>query len=370
MHHLIGKKNLDCVHDCVHHDAADPEHFPLPADTIASLAKLADTGLIADHPFLVAAADIFPIRIPGYLRSLIGSPDDPIGRQVIPTKEELRDLERSPDPLGEQAQSPTPLVIHRYPHRAAFLVSDKCAVHCRFCMRKRNVGSSTTSSITPQALGESLEYIRSRPQISEVILTGGDPLMLSDRLLLQILSALAHMRHISLLRIHTRVPGVLPLRITPGLVKKLSTFHPLFINMHFNHPHEITSQTAAVCARLSDAGIVLGSQTVLLRGINDDSDTLRRLMNALLAIRVRPYAIHQLDRMPGNGHFQVPLDRAVSLVGALRGPLSGMAVPHLMVDLPGGGGKVALCAQAVAEKHKGRWTLRNWQGKLFGYEWK
>jgi lysine 2,3-aminomutase len=286
---------------------------------------------------------------------------------VIPSGKELIDIDRPADPLQEQAQSPVPLVIHRYPHKVAFLVSNRCAVHCRFCMRKRDVGAGP--AISDENIFRGLEYIRSRRQINEVILTGGDPLMLGDRLLLDILSALRQIRHVIFLRIHTRVPSALPQRITPALAKRLGSFHPVFINIHVNHPAEITPRSAAACALLADAGIPLGSQTVLLRGVNDDPEVLKQLMQGLLAIRVRPYYIHQLDRMPGTGHFQVPLDRAVDVISSLRGPLSGMAVPQFMIDLPGGGGKVVISPEVVIRKENKRWILRNREGKPFSYEW-
>lgn len=353
--------HLDCCKD-----GKLPGNYPLPDDMILGSGELC-RHLIADRRTLNLAAEIFPLRISPQFSRLIHSPDDPIGRQLIPTGKELDHMDRSADPLEEETHSPVPQIIHRYPFRVVFLVSTRCAVHCRFCLRKRNVGADRV--ISEENIVRSLDYIRSQTQINEVILTGGDPLMLNDWLLLHILSALRQIRHVKLLRIHTRVPGALPQRITPDLAKKLSAFHPLYINIHFNHPAEITSQSAAACALLADAGIPLGSQTVLLRGINDNPGTLSRLMQELLTIRVRPYYIHQLDRMPGTAHFQVPLDEAVDLISTLRGPLSGVGVPHFMVDLPGGGGKVALCAQNVVRKEDKRWILRNWEGKLFTYEW-
>lgn len=314
---------------------------------------------------LKAVTDRFPMRINAYFRSLITSTDDPLGRQVIPDPAELADMAGPEDPLAEDSQSPVPQVIHRYPHRVAFLVSNQCAVYCRFCMRKRRVADPL--QVTEAQVENGLTYIRSQPDINEVILTGGDPLMLADERLLAIVEALRRINHLRIVRIHSRIPVVLPQRIQPQLVKALAHHHPLFMNIHVNHPDELTPQAAAACMLMADAGIALGSQTVLLKGVNDDARVLSCLMDKLLTVRVRPYYVHQLDRVPGTAHFQVPLEKSIRLINALRGTISGMAVPHLMVDLPQGGGKVALTADAVVKKNPGQWQIRNWQGKMFDY---
>jgi lysine 2,3-aminomutase len=322
-------------------------------------------GLVADAAALTSVTALFPMKISPYLLALIRSADDPLGRQVIPHPDELEDAQRSEDPLAEEHQSPAPQILHRYPHRVVFLVSNQCAVHCRFCMRKRRVAGGRQ---VPQGLIDAgMAYIRGRSDIDEVILSGGDPLMLDDDRLLAILSSLRRIAHVGVLRIHSRIPSVWPQRVTPNLARRLAEFHPLYVNIHFNHPAEITPAAATACGLLADAGIPLGSQTVLLRGVNDDAEVLRELFEALLRVRVRPYYLHQLDRVPGTAHFQVPLDRGLSLLAALHGRLSGMAMPHIMIDLPGGGGKVALTPDAIVEKHPTHWRVRNWQGVIYNY---
>jgi len=318
-----------------------------------------------DRGKLNQVADRFPMRISPHFLSLIQAADDPIARQVIPDIRELSDPNTEADPLREESQSPVPQIIHRYPHRVIFLVSNQCAVYCRFCMRKRRLVKA--AKVSDDAIGQGLDYIRENKAINEVILSGGDPLMLSDTALTKILAALRRLPHVRILRIHTRIPNARPRRITPALARQLSVFHPLFVNIHFNHPEEISPAAQMACALLADAGIALGSQTVLLRDINDDPQILRSLMLKLMEIRVRPYYIHQLDRVPGSAHFRVPMDKALKLMATLRGHLSGMAVPHFMVDLPGGGGKVALVPESIVSRKENHWVLRNFEGREFIY---
>jgi lysine 2,3-aminomutase len=318
-----------------------------------------------DPQRLTAVVNTFPMRINSYFLSLIRSKDDPLGRQVIPAPEELEDMGAPLDPLTEEKQSPSPLVIHRYPRRVVFLVSNQCAVYCRFCTRKRL--SAGKEQITATQIDRGLRHIADLRQIDEVVLSGGDPLMIDDHRLMETLSALRDMPHIKILRIHTRMPCVLPQRITARLGRSLSRFRPLYINIHFNHPDEITASVEKACGLLADSGLPLGSQTVLLNGVNDDPSILAQLMTRLLSINVRPYYLHQLDRVRGTSHFQVPLERSLELVASLRGHLSGLAVPHFMVDLPSGGGKVALTPDAVAAKGEKGWWFRNWRGDLICY---
>ena len=306
-----------------------------------------------------------PMRITPYFASLMKNPLDGLARQAIPDPRELDDTCGDMDPLTEEMQSPVPLIVHRYPHRVIFLVSDRCAVYCRFCMRKRHVRKPAERS--RQAVQDGLEYIRRHKEINEVILSGGDPLMLSDEALSKILHSLRRMDHVRILRIHTRIPSTWPQRVTPDLARRLASFQPLFLNIHFNHPDEITAEAARACRLLSDAGIPLGSQTVLLKGINDQPDVLRNLLEELLCVRVKPYYLHQIDRVPGTAHFQVPLDRSLELISTLRGNLSGMAIPHFMIDLPGGGGKIELPDEAILQKHDDHWLIRNFQGRIFHY---
>lgn len=322
-------------------------------------------NLVADGLSLAPVSARFPMKINPYFLGLIRSADDPLGRQVIPHPDELLDAAGIEDPLTEERQSPAPQILHRYPHRVVFLVSSRCALHCRFCMRKRRVADGPQVPVA--MIDKGLDYIRAHSEINEVILSGGDPLMLADDRLFSILQALRRIRHVRLLRLHSRMPIVQPRRVTPELAEDLASFHPLYLNIHCNHPAEITPASAAACGLLADAGIALGSQSVLLRGVNDAAEILKALFEGLLSIRVKPYYLHQLDRVPGTAHFQVPLAAGLELMAALRGRLSGMAIPHYMIDLPGGGGKIALTPEAVVEKLPSHWRVRNWQGNVYDY---
>lgn len=307
----------------------------------------------------------YPMGINTHYCSLIRKLDDPIAKQVIPDVRELNDPCTDADPLNEESQAPVPQIIHRYPHRVIFLVSNQCPVYCRFCMRKRRFSES--AQVTPEAIQTGMDYIGKHPEISEVILSGGDPFMLGDTALMEILTALRDQPHIRILRIHTRIPNTWPQRITPNTAAAFSRLHPLYINIHFNHPDEITPQAEQACGILADAGIPLGSQTVLLQGVNDDAATLHHLFHRLLEIRVRPYYLHQLDRVPGTTHFRVSLERALGLMRALRGTLSGQAMPHFMVDLPGGGGKVELTPESIVSKNENQLIFQNFEGRRFSY---
>jgi lysine 2,3-aminomutase len=305
----------------------------------------------------------YPMRITPYYLGLITGAGDAIWRQCVPDPAEFDDFSQSPDPLDEERLSPVPGLIHRYPDRVVWIVSSACAVYCRFCMRKRGVGC--TGMVTaPQ--DEAIAYIASRPEIRDVILSGGDPLLLSDDRLDALLSALRRIPHVEIVRIGTRVPVTLPERVTPRLAKLLKRHHPLFVNTHFNHPDEITAQSAAACARLADAGIPLGNQTVLLRGVNDDPAVMRRLMQRLLTIRVRPYYLHQMDLVKGTAHFRTSVTRGVAVVDALRGHTSGMAVPHYVIDLPGGKGKVEVPSGRV-QRDGSRLSVTNYLGETVEY---
>ncbi len=321
--------------------------------------------LCNDPLSIMPVVEAFPMRIPPHLLALIQGPQDALARQFIPDPRELQDPCSDADPLAEEAQSPVPLIVHRYPRRVIFLVSSQCAAYCRFCMRKRRVATHTQGM--SRAIQDSLDYIHRHAEINEVILSGGDPLMLPDDRLVEILTALRQQPHVRILRIHTRIPFVWPQRITPDLAHRLSSVHPFFINIHCNHPAEITPEAARACALLADAGIALGSQTVLLKGVNDRAEVLRNLMETLLCIRVRPYYLHQIDRVPGTVHFRVPVEKGLELMASLRGRLSGMAMPHFMIDLPGGGGKIELVPEAIVEKNTGHWIIRNFQGRRFHY---
>lgn len=308
----------------------------------------------------------YPMRINPYVLSLIRKADDPIGKQVIPDPAELDAMDfLTPDALCEEPQSPVPNLIHRYPDRVVFMVSDECAVYCRHCMRKRRVGLK--KKVSESAIARGIAYIRSAPAVRDVILSGGDPLMLSNDRLETILSRLRRIPHVEIVRIHTRIPCVLPRRVDKFLADMLKKYHPLYVNIQFNHPDEITSQSAAACALLADAGIPLGSQTVLLKGVNDDPDVMMNLMQKLLKIRVKPYYLHHADPIQGTRHFRTSIETGLDIMRCLRGRLSGMGVPQYMIDLPGGGGKIPLLPEYVIEAGPRQLKVRNFEGDVFTY---
>ncbi len=307
----------------------------------------------------------FPMRINPYYLGLIRRKGDPIYRQCVPDTRELTDTRGLKDPLDEEGSSPVPGLTHRYPDRALFLVSSRCAVYCRFCNRKRKVGRP--SMVTAASVREGLAYIEDHREIRDVLLSGGDPLLLGNRRLGEILARLRAMPHVEIIRIGSRVPCTLPQRITPQLVNLLRRFHPLYLNTHFNHPREITPEASLACRRLADAGIPVGCQTVLLRGVNDDPETLKELMQRLLTIRVRPYYLFQADHARGTAHFWTPLERGLHIMARLQGHTSGLCVPHFAVDLPGGGGKVPLLPEYVVEKGRDVLVIRNYRGETYRY---
>jgi lysine 2,3-aminomutase len=313
-----------------------------------------------------AVAAVYPCKVSSHYAGLISSPGDAIWRQCIPDIRELSDDAQIADPLAEELLSPVPGLIHRYPDRVVLLVSNRCPVYCRFCMRKRHVGGEGDIPLAPDTLERALAYIRSTPAIRDVILSGGDPLMLDDASLQTILSRLRDIHHVKIIRIGTRIPVTLPERVTPELCSMLSRFHPLYINTHFNHPAEITAASARACGLLANAGIPLGNQSVLLRGVNDDITVMRDLMTGLLEVRVKPYYIHQMDLIKGTSHFRTPVSRGLEIIRSLRGHVSGMAVPHYVIDLPEGKGKVALLPEPV-EREGDMLILRTYQGERVAY---
>jgi len=307
----------------------------------------------------------YPMRITPYYLGLINALDDPIWRQCVPDPLELKDEKQIPDPLDEERLSPTPGLIHRYPDRVVWLVSPVCAVYCRFCMRKRSVGCSGICA-TGNEFENAISYIGENHRIRDVILSGGDPLLLSDDILDDILCRLRRIRHVEIIRIGTRVPATLPERITPRLCRMLKKHHPLYINTHFNHPLEITGESSLACSRLADSGIQLGNQTVLLRGVNDDPLVIKRLMQLLLSIRVRPYYIHQMDLVRGTRHFRTRIEKGIEIMEALRGHTSGLATPYFVIDLQGGKGKVPLVPDYL-ERQGEKLLLRNYLGEIVKY---
>ncbi len=307
----------------------------------------------------------YPMLINPYYFSLIKKKDDPIWIQCVPDIKEVQDCTGSRDPLFEEIQAPVPNLIHRYPDRVVFMVSDKCAMYCRFCMRKRRTGKG--DGVTGDTVKEGIKYIRSKKSIKEVILSGGDPLLLEDEVLYKILKQIRDIPHVEIIRIHTRIPCTLPQRITEKLSEIIKKFHPVYINIHFNHPDEITPESEEACFKLVKAGIPLGSQTVLLKGVNDSSAVITRLMRKLIKIRVRPYYIHHTDPVMGTAHFRTSIKTGLEIISSLRGYISGMCVPHYMLDLPDGKGKVPLLPGYVKKNSEGRLIIANYKGKLIEY---
>lgn len=303
--------------------------------TLDELARSHDLDLLAMNKI----ADIYPFRLTRHYFNLIRKKGDPLWLQAVPDPDELLQDTQLADPLNETGLSPVSGLIHRYPDRVVWLVSGSCAVYCRFCMRKRGVGCGGALATDITA---ALEYIRENREIRDVILSGGDPLMLEDEQLEQILASLHTIPHIEIIRIGTRVPVTLPERITEALCSMLKRYHPLYVNTHFNHPDEISPASINACAMLADAGVQLGNQTVLLKGVNDSPAIIVHLFRKLLQIRVKPYYLHQMDLVKGTSHFRTSVAKGLEIMAILRGNVSGMAVPYYVIDLPAGKGKVPL----------------------------
>ncbi len=315
-------------------------------DSLTDPAQLAARFAIDPAP-LLAVAQRYPLRITPYYLALLEGPGDPLWRQCVPDPAELAADGLLSDPLSEARLSPVPGLVHRYPDRALLLTTATCAVYCRFCTRKRAIGCSSANQVPDFAAA--LAYIAKTPALHEVILSGGDPLLLDDDRLDDLLSRLRAIPHVETIRIHSRVPVVLPERITERIASLLGRHHPLYLNTHFNHPRELTPEAAEACQRLAAAGIPLGNQSVLLRGVNDDAETLRSLFRGLLRLRVRPYYLHHGDLVTGTAHLRTSIENGLSLVAALRNTLPGMAIPQYVIDLPGGRGKVPLLPNTIKQ---------------------
>lgn len=313
-------------------------------EAVTSADQLAEYFDFDPRP-LAAVTARYPMRITPYYLHLIEQVGDPIWKQCVPDLHELAE-DGLYDPLAEEEHSPVPAIIHRYPDRVIFYVSGSCASYCRFCTRKRKVGCADMA-LSFRELREGIDYIAANSQIRDVIFSGGDPLLLPDPVLRDLLARIHAIPHVDIIRIGTRVPVALPERITDRLCSMLKKFQPLYLNTHFNHPRELTKQATEACARLVDAGIVLGNQTVLLRGVNNQPEIISALFRGLLKMRVRPYYLHQMDLTRGTGHFRAPIKTGMEIMRALRGPVSGLASPHYVIDLPGGKGKVPLVPQSI-----------------------
>lgn len=311
----------------------------------------------------------FALAVTPYYASLMDrdDPSCPVRRQAVPSLEELRvDAAELEDPLAEEAHMPVQNLTHRYPDRALLYATHNCPVYCRHCNRKRKV-ADPTSAPSKNALREAIDYVRKTPAIRDVLVSGGDPLSLSDDRLGALLEDLRSINHLEIIRLATRNPVTLPQRITPELAKSLRPFHPIFVSTHFNHPKECTAEAGHALELLADAGCVLSNQMVLLKGINDDPDVVKRLNHWLLRHRCRPYYIFQADAVAGTSHFRTPVESGIEIVHALRGHTSGLAVPHYVVDLPKGGGKVSLQPDYLEGRDGADLTFRNYRGELYRY---
>jgi len=309
-----------------------------------------------------------PVRITPYYASLLDEFDSlqPLRRTMVPVMDELMlSPGEASDPLGEEHDSPVPLIVHRYPDRALFLVTDFCSAYCRYCTRSHMVSKKQHAG--SRLIDGAIQYIAGHPEIRDVIISGGDPLTQSDERLEYILSSLRSIPHLEIIRIGTKVPAVLPMRITKKLTNMLKKYHPLFMSIHFTHPDEMTPETIRACNMLADAGIPMGSQTVLLKGINDMEGVYRKLTHELLKVRVKPYYLYQCDPIPGSSHFRTNVEAGLEVIRNLRGFTSGYAVPHYVIDAPGGGGKIPLLPEYVAGRENGDILLVNYQKKVFRY---
>jgi lysine 2,3-aminomutase len=317
----------------------------------------------------LASPDHFRVDITPYFATLM-DPDDswcPIRRQVVPTDLELVPFEAEMgDSLAEDAQSPVPGLVHRYPDRVLMLVTTQCASYCRYCTRSRVVGNPHVHYSLAD-FQRQIEYIAANPQVRDVLISGGDPLTLPQRLLEQILAGLHSIPHVEVVRIGTRVPVFLPQRIDDDLVNMLKRYHPLWMNIHFNHPKEITPEVETALARLADAGIPLGSQSVLMAGINDCPNIMKDLVHKLVRNRVRPYYIYQCDLVHGAGHFRTPVSVGIQIIESLRGHTSGFAVPTFVIDAPHGGGKVPIMPNYLLSQSPDHVVVRNFEGFISAY---
>jgi lysine 2,3-aminomutase len=311
-----------------------------------------------------------PLAITPYYASLLDKDDpcQPLRRTVVPVKgEHLRAFGEAQDPLGEDSDSPVPGLVHRYPDRVLFLVTGFCSTYCRYCTRSRIVGNGGESRFNLAQWERAIEYIEGTPSIRDVLLSGGDPLTLPDEGLEWLLRRLRGISHVEFLRIGTKVPVVLPQRVTVALTRMLKRYHPLWMSIHFTHPEELTPEVGQACGRLADAGVPLGSQTVLLAGVNDEVETMRKLVHGLLRIRVKPYYLYQCDPIIGSSHFRTKVQKGLEVIQGLRGHTTGYAVPTYVIDAPEGGGKIPLLPGYMVERDGDNLLLKNYKGLIYRY---
>ena len=337
--------------------------------SLGQLERLMPTLTPEEHAGTVLANTKLAMAVTPYFFNLIDSSDEncPIRRQVIPRIEETTTADwEMTDPCGEDSHSPVPGLIHRYPDRVLFLVTDRCAAYCRYCTRSRLVSNATGYDFHPE-FERQIDYVRKHPEIRDVLLSGGDPLLLSDDKLDYLLTSLRAIPHVEFLRIGSRIPIFLPQRITPELCAMLRKHHPLFISIHSNHPRELTLEVREALGRLADAGIPLGNQSVLLRHVNDDPVVMKALMHKLLMSRVKPYYLYQCDLIAGSAHLRASVRRGLEVMESLRGHTTGYAVPQYVIDAPGGGGKVPVNPEYVLSRNGDRVVIRNFEGRVFEY---
>lgn len=337
--------------------------------TLEQLEKLLPTLTASERAGATLARSKLAMAITPCFFNLI-DPDDedcPIRRQVVPRMEETHTAgwEMS-DPCGEDSHSPVPGLVHRYPDRVLFLVTDRCAAYCRYCTRSRLVSNAAGYDFHPE-FDRQIAYVEQHPEVRDVLLSGGDPLLLSDDKLGYLLSRLRAIPHVEFLRIGTRIPVFLPQRITPALCELLRKFHPLFVSIHSNHPRELTPKVREALGRLADVGIPLGNQSVLLSHVNDDPEVMKALVHKLLMCRVRPYYLYQCDLIAGSDHLRASVRKGLEIMESLRGHTTGYAVPQYVIDAPGGGGKVPVNPSYLLGREDGNVLIRNFEGRVFGY---
>lgn len=337
--------------------------------TLGQLERLIPTLTPEEYAGTQLANHKLALAITPYFFNLIDPADEfcPIRWQVLPRVEETHTAAwEMTDPCGEDSHSPVPGLVHRYPDRVLFLVTDRCAAYCRYCTRSRLVSNATGYDFHPR-FDEQIDYVRRHPEVRDVLLSGGDPLLLSDEKLENLLSQLRAIPHVEFLRIGTRIPVFLPQRITPQLCAMLRKYHPLFVSIHSNHPRELTTEVRDALGRLADAGIPLGNQSVLLRHVNDDPAVMTAHVQKLLRCRVKPYYVYQCDLISGSAHLRASVRRGLEVMEKLRGHTTGYAVPTYVIDAPGGGGKVPVTPEYVLSRNADRVVLRNYEGKIFEY---
>lgn len=338
---------------------------------VTTLAQLEERMTLTpeERAGVLIAGSKLSLAVTPHFFNLIDGEDPlcPIRRQVIPRLEESYTTPfEMADPCGEDSHMPVPGLVHRYPDRVLFLITDRCASYCRYCTRSRVVSGAGEQELHTD-FEEAFRYLEQHTEVRDVLLSGGDPLLFSDDKLEGILKRLRSIEHIEFLRIGSRVPIFLPQRITPELCAMLQKYHPLWMSVHVNHPRELTTEVKAGLERLANAGIPLGNQSVLLRGVNDNLETMRTLVHKLLRCRVRPYYIYQLDLIQGSSHLQVPVSKGLEIIEGLRGFTTGYAVPQYVIDAPGGGGKVPINPNYMIYHDKEKVVIRNYEGKVFEY---